>query len=476
MASVKKNYLYNLTAQLLTIILPLVTTPYVTRVLGNENLGIFSYAQSIVNYFILFGCIGLNTYAQREIAFHKDDRYKQSVAFAEVVCVRVVTIALSIIVYWVMIVRTADHPLYYSILGLELLAALLDISWFLQGNENFRSHMIRTIITRLLGLACVFLFVKKEADLYLYILCCSGAILAGNLSLWLSVKKNLQRICWKEIRPLRHLKPALILFLPHIAVSVYTQLDKTMIGILTSHDYNEVGYYSQAEKIVKMAMTVVTSMGGIMLSRVTVALSHNDSNAAVDYIKKSFRFMFLMGCPIAFGLAAISSDMVPWFFGDGYDPVIPCMMMLSPLVIIIGISNVFGTQYMIPTRRMKEYTTSILSGMVVNVLLNILLIPKFGAMGAVFATLLAEITVSLRQYCYLKDIFDLSVLFSGVQNFAAAAVMGAGVFALSLYLPATWWSTTLEITAGIAIYYVILLMLKDQLMLDLLGRVGRKFR
>lgn len=471
MASVKKNYLYNLIAQLLTIILPIVTTPYVTRVLGNENLGIFSYAQSIVSYFVLFGCIGLNTYSQREIAFCKDDIYQKTVIFVEVMLVRIVTVLVSSFVYWVVIVRKADYPLCYAILGLELLASLLDISWFLQGNENFKSQMMRTIISRLLGLLAVFLFVKREVDLYIYILCCSGAILAGNLSLWLSIKKNLRKISWKELKPLRHLKPALILFLPQVAVSIYTQLDKTMIGILTGHDYNEVGYYSHAERIVKMAMTIVTALGSIMLSRITVTLSHNDNETVLAYIKKSFQFMFFMGCPIAFGIAAISADMVPWFFGLGYERVIPCMVLLSPLVIIIGISNVYGVQYMIPIKRMKEYTTSILGGMTVNIIFNILLIPQFGAIGAVFATLLAEITVSASQYCFLKNIFDISVLAMGIQNVIAAAIMGMIVFVISLFLPSTIWSTVLQIGIGSIVYFATLFLMKNSFMLDLVGRI-----
>lgn len=471
MASVKKNYVFSLIAQLLTIVLPIVTTPYVTRVLGNENLGVFSYAQSIVNYFILFGGIGLSTYSQREIASYKDDRRKQSVVFYEVMLVRVVTIGLSMAAYFGLVVTTADYPLCYALFGLELFAALLDISWFLQGNENFKSQMVRTIVTRLLGLVCIFLFVKNETHLVVYILCCSGAILAGNLSLWTSVRRNLEKVSLKELHPLRHLKPALIIFLPQIAVNVYTQLDKTMIGILTGYDYNQVGYYSQAEKIVKMAMTVITSMGSIMLSRVTVALSRKDHDAAKAYIQKSFRFLFLLGCPIALGLAAISPDMVPWFFGPGYEPVIPCMMALSPLVLIIGVSNIFGYQYMLPDKRMKEYTTSILVGVGVNVVLNSVLIPHYGAMGAVVATLLAETAVSLCQYIFLRKVFSPTIFLVGVRNIIASVIMFVGVYLLSGVLPSTIWATVLEIGTGAVIYFIVLVLLRDSFFLDNIKRI-----
>lgn len=476
MASVKKNYVYNLIAQLLAIILPVVTTPYVTRVLGNENLGIFNYELSILNYFILFGCMGLNTYAQRETAFCKDDRHKQSVVFFEVMLVRVVTVSVSTVVYWVTIVRTADYPLYYALFGLELLATMVDISWFLQGNENFKSQMVRAIITRLLGLACIFLFVKKETDLYIYILCCSGAILAGNLSLWFSVKKSLDKVSLKELHPLRHIKPALIMFLPQIAVNIYTQLDKTMIGLLTNHNYDEVGYYSQAEKIVKIAMTVVTSLGSIMLSRVTVAISRNEGQQAKEYIRKSFRFLYLLGCPIMVGLAVIAGDMVPWFFGDGYGPVVPCMIALSPLVLLIGTGVIFGNQYMIPTRRMREYTNSVLLGSIINMSFNFLLIPRFGAMGAVGATLLAELSVSTRQYFYLRKDFGISIFLPCVQNLIAALIMGGCVYLVSLQLPPVIWATVVEIAVGTVVYFGVLAVMRDEFFLSNVKRVIRRGR
>lgn len=474
MASVKKNYLYNLISQMLTILLPVITTPYITRVLGNENLGIFNYAQSIVNYFILFGCIGLNNYSQREIAACDGDRDKQSVVFCEVMIIRLVSVTASALVYWLTIVRGSDYPLYYAIFGMELLAALVDVSWFLQGNENFRSETIRTIVTRLLGLICIFLFVRTEADLYAYILCCSGAILVGHLSLWPFAVKTLRSVAWRQLRPLRHVRGALIMFLPQIAINVYTQLDKTMIGILTGHDYNEVGFYSQAEKIVKLVMTVVTSLGGIMLSRVTIALARKDHGVVKEYIHKSMQFVCLLAWPISVGLAAVAGDLVPWFFGEGYDEVIPCMMALSPLVLIIGVGCVFGRHYMLPARMMKEFTTTVVLGMAVNVVFNLLLIPGYGAMGAVAATLLAELTVSVSQYLYLRRLFRPSIFLLGTRNMIAALVMGGGVSLLARQLPPTIWATALEVGVGMAIYFGMLMLLRDDFFLkNLKSVVGR---
>lgn len=474
MASVKKNYLYHFLSQLLTILLPVVTTPYVTRVLGSENLGFFHYAQSIVNYFILFGCIGLNDYSQREIAACKGDRRGQSVVFFEVLLVRLVTISLSGALYWVTIVRTAPEPLLYSIFGLELLAALLDVSWFFQGNENFKSQTLRTIATRLLGLVCIFLFVKTESDLYLYILCCSGAILAGNLTLWGFLRKNLDRVSPRQLRPLRHVRGALTMFLPQIAINVYTQLDKTMIGILTEYDYDQVSFYSQAEKIVKLAMTVVTSLGSIMLSRMTIVLTQGNIETVKAYIHKSLRFVYLLAWPISVGLAVIAGDLVPWFFGEGYDGVTPCMIALSPLVLIIGVGCVFGRHYLVPARKMKAFTATVVLGMAVNVVFNLLLIPSYGAMGAVAATLLAESAVTLSQYLCLRRLFPPSMFLTGVKNMIAALVMGGGVHLLTVRLPPTVWATALEVVAGAGVYFGVLALVRDEFFLSNLKSLGRK--
>lgn len=468
MASVKRNYLYNLISQMLTLLLPIVTTPYVTRVLGNENLGIFSYAQSIVNYFILFGCIGLNDYSQREIAAGAGDRKRQSVVFFEVLLLRVVTVSVSGILYGITIVRTADYPLYYALFGMELLASLVDVSWFLQGRENFASQTIRTIATRFLGLCGIFLFVKTQNDLYVYILCCSGAILAGNLSLIPFLRKNLDRVSFRELRPWKHLRGALSMFLPQIAINVYTQLDKTMLGLLTGHNYDQVGYYSQAEKIVKMAMTVVTSMGSIMLSRMTIALSSGQKDAAQGYIVKSMRFVSLLAWPMSVGLAVVAGDLVPWFFGAGYEAVTPCMIALSPLVLIIGIGCVFGRHYMLPARKMKEFTATVMLGMAVNVTFNALLIPKFGAMGAVVATLLAETMVTISQYWLLRKLFSPKIFLVGVRNMLAALIMGVVVYALASQLNATIWATAAEVLTGIVVYFGALALMRDEFFLELL--------
>lgn len=471
MASLKKNYFYSLTAQLLLILMPIVTTPYLSRVLGETNLGVYNYILSIVNYFILFGCVGLNLYGQRETAARQNDPVGQSAVFFELLAIRAVTLGVSSLIYFSVLTPRTEFPYFYRLMGIELIASFFDISWFYQGNENFKLQSLRTVFTRLISIVCVFVFVRSKDDLDRFMLCYALAVLLGNLSLWLPLKKYLTRVPKKTLRLKRHFLPVLVMFLPQIATNVYTQLDKTMIGLLTGHDYAQVTYYSQAEKIVKIAMTVITAVGSIMLSRVAAVLAENDEAQAKDYIRKSFRFMMLLACPMAVGIAASAADFVPWFFGEGYESVIPCMALLSPLVLLISTSNILGTQYLLPARRMRDYTLSVLAGMAVNCALNALLIPRWKSLGAVAATLVAETAVAAVQFFFLRGTFSLRLFVPGLPYVPAAAVMGAAIWGLSLLLPAKIYATVLEATLGVVLYFVLLLLFRDRFLLEQLQSV-----
>ena len=466
MASLRKNYLYNLSAQVATLLLPLVTVPYLQRVLGSENLGIFSFAQATESYFLLFGALGLNAYGQREIASCAGDRRKESLVFYELMAVRTVTLSLSLLAYLFFALRYSAFPLYYALFALEIVASFFDISWFWQGKEEFRSHALRTVLTRLLGLMAILLFVRTEGDLWIYILCFTGSLILGNLSLWLKLKGAIERVKASELRPLKHLKPCLVMFLPQVATNVYTQLDKTMIGLLTGRDYAEVNYYSQAEKLVKIVMTAATAMGGIMLSRVAAAFSRGDEEQVRGDLHRSFRFLFLIGWPLTLGLMAIAPNFVPWFFHGVYPRITVCLMALSPLILIIGLSNILGIQYLTPTRQMGAYTASILSGMGINVCCNALLIPRWGAYGAVAATLLAECAVTGVQFRVTRGVFHPRVILEGWKNALAAVLMGTGVWCLNGLLPALPWATAAEILWGGALYFLLLLLLRDRFFLE----------
>lgn len=472
--NIVKNYLYNLGYQLLILVVPLVTIPYISRVLGTENIGLFNFSQSIVSYFLLFGCMGLNLYGQREVAFCKDSVFRRSRVFWELQIIRLFTISFSVFMYYLLVLRNAeDLTKYYAIFLIEIIAAFFDISWFFQGVEDFGMQAARNLITKILGIVAIFTFVKTEEDLEKYIFWYAMTVLIGNLSMWLRLPAYLGKTSIKMFGISKHIIPVFIVFLPQIATSIYAQLDKTMLRVFGN--YIEVGYYGQAEKIVKIAVTVTTALGAVMLSRIATTFSSGDKKAVKDYIISSFRFLFVIAYPIMFGIMAISYGMVPWFFGEGYDMVAPCMILLSPIIFIIGLSNVLGTQFLLPTNRMKEYTVSVSIGLVVNVICNTFLISKWGCLGAAIATVLAETMVTLVQFYFVRKDFKLSVLRLGGKNLISALIMGIVVFAISLFIEPTFVNTVIEVGVGAVIYIALIIVLKDEFTVNVIKKIKRKF-
>ena len=295
--SITKNYIYNVAYQILITILPLITTPYVSRVLNAEAIGIYSYTISITTYFILFGSLGVALYGQREIAYYQTDKMKRSKIFWEINILRFVTMTIAMVIYYFIYVRQGEYKIYYEILLIELLANCLDISWFFRGIEEFKKTVVRNTIVKLISVALIFTLVKSVDDLYKYFIIYVLSTAIGNISLWLYLPKYIEKVKINELNILKHLKPTIILFIPQIAVQIYTVLDKTMIGMIVS-DKAEVGYYEQSQKIIKLLLSIITSLGTVMLPRMAATFANGDNDKMKEYMKKSFNFVFLLAFPM----------------------------------------------------------------------------------------------------------------------------------------------------------------------------------
>ena len=430
--SLTKNYIYNLSYQIIILILPLLTAPYISRVLGAENIGIYSYTISITTYFVTFGALGIALYGQREIAYLQNDKKEYSKTFYEIILLRAIAMFISLtIFYFVFVFKQNEYQIYYRILLLEIIGNLFDISWFFQGLEEFKKTVMRNTIVKILSLISIFSFVKTRDDLYIYFIIYVLSIFIGNISLWFYLPKYVKKIKIKELNVFRHFKPTIALFIPQIAIQVYTLLDKTMIGTIIA-DKAEVGYYDQSQKIIKVVLTVVTSLGTVMMPRIANTYAEGNKKKIEEYMSKSFNMVFFLAFPIVFGIIIISDVFVPIFFGDGYIPVINLMKVISPIILLIGLSNVTGTQYLLPTKRQKEFTLSVVFGACVNFSLNMFLIPRYGALGASVGTVLAELTVSCIQAYFVKDDFNIKniirlswkYVFSSLIMFAICSVCG----------------------------------------------------
>lgn len=459
--SITKNYIYNLIYQILILVLPLITTPYTARVLGAEKIGIYSYTYSILSYFILFGALGVALYGQREIAYVGTDKVKSKKTFLEIVLCRLLTMVIAIVIYYIFYMRKGEYTVYYRIWLLELFATIFDISWFFQGLEDFQKTVTRNVIVRLASVTLIFILVKTPEDLIKYITIYAIADLVGNLSLWLYLPKYFKGVKVKNIKIFSHLSAIVLLFIPQIANQIYNLLDKTMIGKIVL-DKSEVGYYEQGQKVIRVLLTIVTSLGIVMIPRMASTFASGDKEKIREYMEKSFKFVFFLAFPIMFGIMSVSESFVPIFFGEGYDKVIILINVISPTILLTGLANVMGTQYLLPTKRQKDYTISILGGLIVNFILNYILIHLYNSIGASIATVISELVVVIIEFYMIKEDINIKkVVKSSYTYILASGIMLAICLIIRCLLGTGLRVMVIQIIVGGVIYVGMLYLLKD---------------
>lgn len=472
--NIKKNYIYNLVYQILVMIIPLITTPYLSRVLGAENIGIYSFTLSVTTYFILFGSLGIAMYGQREIAYLQNDIKKRSKIFFEIFLMRCITLNISILIFYIVFCSNGQYNVYYKILLLELIANVVDISWYFQGLEEFKKTVVRNIIVKLISVICIFVFVKETTDLNKYFIIYVLSNFLGNLSLWMYLPKYIQKVKLKELNLFRHIKPTIMLFIPQIATQLYTVLDKTMIGIIISNKA-EVGYYEQAQKIVKLLMTIATSLGTVMMPRIAATFASGNHKKIKDYMNKSFSFILLLAFPLMLGIISISKNFVPLFYGKGYEKVTPLMCIISPIIVLIGLSNVIGTQYLLPTKKQNKYTLSVVIGALVNFILNLILIKYFASIGASIATVIAEFAVTTTQFILVKnEIKFLDVIKLSYKYVIAALIMFMCSIGVDYLINDSFLAIILQIMISCITYFTVLYILRDNLIIETVTKVKEK--
>ena len=473
--SVAQNYIYNLIYQILILVLPLVTTPYLSRVLGAEGIGIYSYTNSIVTYFILFGSLGVAMYGQREIAYAQENKKQRKKIFLEIIIFRFITIAIAMIIYYSLFVKGNQYQEYYKILLIYLIATAFDISWFFQGLEEFKKTVFRNIIVRLTSITLIFILVKDSGDLSTYMIIYSLSDLFGNISLWFYLPKYLKGVKIEKINIFTQIPQIALLFIPQVANKVYNMLDTTMLGAIID-DKSETGFYEQSQKVVRVLLTVVTSLGTVMVPRMANMFANGEKKKINDYLKKSFNFVFILSFPIIFGIIAVSKEFVPIFFGAGYDKAGVLIKIISPIILLMGIANVIGTQYLLPTKRQKEYTISVTAGVVANFVLNYVLITLWKSVGACIATVLSQLVVDLIQIYYTKDEIDYKELFKSIYKYIfASVIMFTACKLVNLIFKTGVMAITSQAIIGILTYALILILLKDENVYLIIGKIKDKF-
>ncbi len=474
--SVIKNYIYNVSYQVLTILAPLVTAPYISRVLGPENVGTYSYTASIVTYFITLAILGTEGYARREIAYRQSNKSEYSTMFAEMFIFRVATTIFSFVVF-MGVIWTKENRILYLIQAINIIAVAFDVTWFFQGMEEFGKIVFRNFLLRIANIVAIFVFVRSADDLNTYIFLLAFLPLLGHVSMWLYIPKYISKIEWRWNNVVKHLKGVIKLFIPTIAVAIYSALDKTMIGLF-SVDSLQNGYYEQADKIVKLLLTIVNALSVVMAPRIAGTIAQKDELKMREYMEKSYRYIGFLALPMCFGLSLLAERFVPWFFGREYNGAVPVLQILSLLVPIVGFSSMTGVQYLIAVKKESVFTIALFGGAFVNFVCNLIFIPRYYAEGAAIATIMGEGMILLVEMIYvirMEKKISYKNVFGGVPKYLLACIcMYLVVWKLNSIMSDMVINLFLLLLIGCIVYLVTLLVLKDEFLLLLLKKIYKK--
>ena len=467
-----KNYVYTLGYQIVTYLVPMVVTPYISRVFGPNGVGVQSYVNAVTTYFTMFAMLGTSIYAAREIAQCRDDRDICSLKFWEIFLLKVITTILSLLAWGIFFFITKNYRVFYVAASVQILATIFDISWFFEGHEKMDTIAIRNIIIKLLNLVFVFTVIKKASDLWLYILSIGVFTLMGNGSLWISLKKYLVQIDIKSINIGRHVKDTLVYFVPTFATLIYTVLDKVMIGVITKNEA-ENGFYEQAERIINVGKNLVCTLPNVIAARISYLFAIGANKEIKNKVIFTIDFYWLVAIPVTFGLIGISHHFVPWYFGDGFGQVEYLIDIMSFLVLIVGGSAVLGRAYLTPSGQRARSTKAIIAGAICNFLLNLFLIPRFASFGAAFASVAGEIVVTSMYLFMCRDFLKAGEFFGMAwKKVIAALVMLIAVIGVGELVPIRSWRLTLvQMICGTTVYVVILVFMRDGLTMRVFYRI-----
>ncbi len=460
--SLKKNIMLSTFYQVLKIITPFITAPYISRVLGVSKVGIFSYTSSYAMYFTLFGGLGTATYGTREIARVRNDEHKRSHLFWEIEILSVITTTISILVWGVFTLINTKYQVYYAVLTFNLLAVMFDISWFYAGIEQFQYTIGWNSFFKIASVVALFIFVHKPSDLLIYVFIMAFQNFAGNVGMWTGLPRFIHKVDLKTIKLKKHFHETLVYFIPTIATSVYNVLDKTMIGFIT-HNTKENGYYENANKILDMMKTLTfVALNSVMTSRISFLYKEKKFEEIKKRIHDSINYVLFMGIGILFGLSGVAKVFVPLFFGKGWDKTVDLLIIMSPVIVIIGLSNCLGSQYYTPSGRRKESAKYIIAGAVINFCFNCIFIPKLMSYGAAIATVIAETVITILYVHNDNDYLNWSDIFKmGWKKLIAGVIMFVILLGIRQVIHQPLLSVALMVIVGVGCYILILTLLKD---------------
>ena len=478
--NIKKNFAYNIAYQILIIILPLITTPYVSRVLGVDGVGTYSYTYSIAYYFCLFGMLGISNHGNRSVALSKSDKNKLSETFWNNYIIQLLASFLSLICYFLFIIFFFDgNKTIAYIDSIFLLSYMIDISWFFFGLEQFKMTVTRNTIIKVSTIIFIFIFVKNPGDLWKYTLILSLGTFLSQLYLWFHLRKYITFKKPEIAKIKKNIKPILLLFIPVISYSIYKVMDKIMLGNLS--EISQVGLYENAEKVVGIPLSIITAFGTVMMPRISTLVGENNKDQINQYTKLSFKYFTIIVSAMTFGLVGISEVFSPVFFGKEFTKCAPLIAGLSFTLIFLTWANIIRTQYLIPNKKDKPYIISMICGAIVNFIANCIFIPILKAPGALIGTILAEFIVFFVQFLYVRKEM---VVFKHIKNnfiyLFFGLIMCIVVYYEGMVLSNSLKTLIIQIVSGGLLYIVLVLFYmyikKDQDLFNILKSIKKSRR
>lgn len=453
--SVKKNYLYSSLYQILLIVLPLITAPHIARVLGSDGVGIYSYTYSVSSCFAMFGMLGVTSYGSRIISSNRDDKYKTSELFFDIWTIQLI-LTLTVTVIYFIYIFTMSNLLYRDALifqTLVILCSFVDISWFFFGMEEFKITVTRNILVKLFATFAILFFVKTKNDLNLYIFILWGGTLLGQLSIFPFLKRYVYYVKPSLMRMREHIKPLLALFIPVLSINLFRKMDKIMLGQIST--MSQLGYYTNAERIVLIPLGLITALGSVILPKMSYLISKNDTTQINRYMNLTFEFTIFLSYALMFGLIAVSNEFIPLFYGNGYEGAIGILQLLSITVFFNALSNMIRSVYLIPKNYDKVYIISISVSTIINLILNYFLIPDYGAIGATIATIISEILSVIIQVIYIyKELPIHKYILKNMYYLFDGIIMLVIVRLISMFING-WVGIIIEVFIGMISYLLV---------------------
>lgn len=477
----KRNFIFQTLYQLIILVMPLIVSPFLTRTIGDTALGIYTYTYSIAYYFVLFAMLGISKHGQRIIANRRDDKIALRKTFWSLYFVHLIFSIFAIILYILFVFFCGgEYQSIYLIQTLYVASALFDVTWLFYGLENFKSVVVRNLIIKIIECSLIFSLIKSSSDLYIYTLIMSASLFLGQAIMLPQAIFYVKpiRINWIDVK--EHIKPLFVLFIAVIASTLYTVFDKTLLGLMTNPE--NVAYYEYSNKIINIPKIFISVIGTVMFPRACASLAKGDSSNSHKYMYISLHLICFIGIGSIFGLLGVSNLFSILYYGSSFSICGDVIILMSPVIIIVGVGEIIRTQFMIPKHMDKLFTICLVTSAIINIILNIIIIPVLGIYGAVVGTLAAELIGLIFQLIVCRKFMPFTkVILTMVPYIILGAVMFGVIYLIKLYFNTSLWDLLLQITVGggaycilCTIYLLCLSPIKNNLRLIIRSIIHRK--